>query len=1154
MTLERKITVGVSMALLVCSLVAFGQETTAGIQGTVKDPSGAVIPGVNVEVTSPALIGKKSAVTDAGGYYRIEQLPPGVYNIIVNASGFGPQTQSGLQLSTGALPTINFSMAVGGLTQEVSVSAEAAVIDVTESKVSTTVTDEILTALPKTRSFQSLIPFAPGARQEPLQGGRDGNRTNGFQIDGAADSENVYLIDGINTTDIVNGGVGKNFQSDFIQEVQIKSSSFEAEFGGALGGVINAVPKRGSNTWHGEVKTYYESSALDAIDACNSGFTASGGAATFTNGTTFSAYNTTGRVCGQRLNPSLPQLNSALRLDGTSEYYVPKKDSHHIVTPGYEIGGPLFADRLWGFSSYVPQVDSTQRTTTFQCPTSTPNCGFAGPRRLSQNVTTHNAYNRLDYRLSDRLRLAGSWNYAYSRAIGQLAFPDSAYGQVNTGATTDPGTLRPDNGYVRPLSLYGFNGDWTPTSKLLVSARYGYFFSNTSTRGTPVGIRYIYERTLNANSRDVNNNPFPSNALLNNTGFSNIPNNFTTIFDVFKRKSFNTDVSYFTGNWWGSHSFKAGYMWQSQYNNVNISANTAVVNLFWGESYTPSTSTTACATIQASNSRGLCQGQYGYFLVGSLTTSNNGFANATDQALYFQDSWNVGKSGLTLNLGVRLDHERNPAFDPSRFPNIDFGWGKKIAPRLGGAYDLLHNGKVKIFADYSKYFDIMKLGLTRGSFGSDYWHECVYALDTLDYNTITPTLNFGAGCPPSGQAPGVGARFIENVDLRATKEDPRDPAIQTNMKPVESHSFTAGADWSINSKWTLESRYTRKRLDQTIEDMSITDNLGYYIGNPGTTFADVLHRPTVIPNDQNVNYYNTTPFCAECPKAVKPIRRYDGVEFRLSYKGTARWYGTVSYLWSRLNGNYSGLTDTDPTDANGGRHSPNNGRAFDIPTMTYLPSGKIDDGPLSTDRPHTAKLFGYYRLPWLGQETLFGISQIFYEGTPISSCLGVLGVNSPDSACQWAEGRGNFAKLHRDPATGNIVKDGVVMNARTEPLFQTDVNVRHEIRVSKDRENYRLVIEGNAINLLNQHAATSYYEYVHPSNHISPARAPRFSGDPQIDWGKVVNGYNYIDALNATGAFAGSAQQSAIPLASRYGLPSTFQTARQFRFALRFVF
>ncbi len=74
----------------------------------------------------------------------------------------------------------------------------------------------------------------------------------------------------------------------------------------------------------------------------------------------------------------------------------------------------------------------------------------------------------------------------------------------------------------------------------------------------------------------------------------------------------------------------------------------------------------------------------------------------------------------------------------------------------------------------------MKLGLTRGSFGSDYWHECQYALDTLDFTTITPTLTTGAGCPPSGPAPGVNARFIENVDFRATKEDPRDPAVQSN--------------------------------------------------------------------------------------------------------------------------------------------------------------------------------------------------------------------------------------------------------------------------------------------------------------------------------------------------------------------------------------
>ncbi len=1137
----------ICFSLLICLLAftwtAFGQETTGAIQGTVKDPQGAVVPGATVEVTSPALLGKKTATTDSAGAYHIEQLPPGLYSVSVNAAGFAPQTQSNLPVNVGVLRNIDVTLKVGGVTTEVSVSAEAAAIDVTQSKVATIVSEDMVVGLPKSRSFQSLIPLAPGARQEPLQSAR-GDRNSGFQIDGAADSENVYLIDGINTTNIQSGGVGKNFQSDFVQEVQIKSSSFEAEFGGALGGVINAVGKRGSNTWHGEVKTHYQTAALDANDPCASGFTY------FSGGSL---------VCGQRLNPLLPGLNTTTRLDGTPEYYVAKKDSRHVIEPGYELGGPLFKDKLTFFSSLVPMFDTTQRTTTFT--------GLnPGPRRLSQTVNQYNTYNRVDYTMSNQLRFAGAWNYAYSRTQGTLGQPDSAFGQVNSGATVDPNTLRADSATVRPLHWYSFSGDWTPTSKLVVSSRYGYFFNNAETRGTPVGIRYIYDTDLNASTKDVNGNAIAGGSFAHPTGFFNIPNNFTTNYDAYRRKSWNSDASYFVGNLGGSHNFKGGYMWGTQYNIANVSANTAVVNIDWGIAYNSATSATTCATIINSNSNKLCQGQYGYFFVGSTTTSQSGFANAVDQAFYFQDSWTVGTTGLTLNPGVRFDHEVNPAYDPKRFPDITFGWGSKIAPRIGGAYDALHNGKLKIYADYGKYFDIMKLGLTRGSFGSDYWHECFYALDTLDYNTITPTLTTGAGCPATGPAPGVAGRFIENVDLRATKADPRDPAIQANMKPVQSHSMDIGADWSINNSWMLETRYTRKRLDQTIEDMAITDNLGFYIGNPGSAFADILHRPTVIPcdpkngfactPDADGNYFNQTSFCAECPGAVKPSRRYDGIEFRLTRKpGAQRLFGTISYTYSKLRGNYSGLTDTDPTDGNGGRHSPNNGRAFDIPTMSYLPSGKIDDGPLSTDRPHTAKVYGYYRLPWMGHETMLGVFQSFYQGTPISTCLGVLGVNNPDSACQWAEGRGNFVKLHRDSATGNIVSDGVVKDARTPVYLQTDLNIRQAFSVSKDHENYKIVIEATGTNLLNQHAATSYYEYAVPSNHIAPQRPARFAGDLNVDFARLENGYNYIDAFNATGAFAGAAVgQPKLTLANRYGLPWTFQTARQFRFELRFVF
>src|SRR5207249_706826 len=141
-----------------------------------------------------------------------------------------------------------------------------------------------------------------------------------------------------------------------------------------------------------------------------------------------------------------------------------------------------------------------------------------------------------------------------------------------------------------------------------------------------------------------------------------------------------------------------------------------------------------------------------------------------------------------------------------------------------------------------------------------------------------------------------------------------------------SHDVTAGVDWSITPNLVLESRYVRKRLDNTIEDMSITDNLGFYVGNPGSAYSDILHRPVSL-NINGVDTINTTPFCVECPAMPKVDRRYDAVEFRLTKRPAGRWFGTVSYTYEKLRGNYSGLVDTDPTDANGGRHNPNHGRA-----------------------------------------------------------------------------------------------------------------------------------------------------------------------------------------------------------------------------------
>jgi hypothetical protein len=117
--------------------------------------------------------------------------------------------------------------------------------------------------------------------------------------------------------------------------------------------------------------------------------------------------------------------------------------------------------------------------------------------------------------------------------------------------------------------------------------------------------------------------------------------------------------------------------------------------------------------------------------------------------------------------------------------------------------------------------------------------------------------------------------------------------------------------------------------------------------------------------------------------------------------------------------------------------------------------------------------------------------------------------------------------------------------------------------VNKARENQRLAFEINIANLFNQHAAVAFQEGpVAGTNVINPGRAPRLSGDPGNDWGKLMNGYNYVDALNGTGAFAGNIPgstpptpiQTASTLASRYGMPLLFQQTRNMRLAIRFIF
>src|ERR1700730_18273102 len=215
----------------------FAQETTGGLQGTVKDPSGALVAPATVAITSPAPAGEKNLDNDGSGYYRFANLAPGVYTVTVKASGFSELKREGITIEVGHLPTLDLALAVGAAGTVVEVSGAAPVIDVTTNTNQTNITQDVINDIPHGYSFQSVIQFSPMARNEPLMGGTAGMTGNaggslpgsngnglavGFSVGGGADSENQYLVEGQDTENISGGASGANVPFQFIQEVQVK--------------------------------------------------------------------------------------------------------------------------------------------------------------------------------------------------------------------------------------------------------------------------------------------------------------------------------------------------------------------------------------------------------------------------------------------------------------------------------------------------------------------------------------------------------------------------------------------------------------------------------------------------------------------------------------------------------------------------------------------------------------------------------------------------------------------------------------------------------------------------------------------------------------------------------------------------------------------
>ncbi|PYV17054.1 MAG: hypothetical protein DMG07_06655, partial [Acidobacteria bacterium] len=352
-------------ALALWSLIAAGlraQENWGTIRGTVKDSSRAVIPGATLTATSPTLVRPIEVATDDKGTYLFPKLPIGTYTITASLTGFKTVRKEDIPVRLGLEPTVDFVLAVGNVSETITVTAANGAVDVTSSKTVTSITDQIIDSTPKGRRFDTILGYAPGVRRETKAGTAG---VGGYQIDGASGSENVFIIDGVEVSDIRRGslGVDNSIPFEFVKEVQVKSGGFEAEYGGAVGGVINVATRSGTNDFHGE------------------------GSMMFTN----AGLNSNSRGTWQRVPGDVT----------TAEFFRQREDEYRTWYPGFALGGPIIKDRVHFFTSYFPEVSRTERTTTFTTDNST--------RVSTQRIIRHYGLARADYAPTQKIQINSSF-------------------------------------------------------------------------------------------------------------------------------------------------------------------------------------------------------------------------------------------------------------------------------------------------------------------------------------------------------------------------------------------------------------------------------------------------------------------------------------------------------------------------------------------------------------------------------------------------------------------------------------------------------------------------------------------------------------------------------------------------------------------------
>lgn len=980
-------------AFLAIAPRAQSSADTGGLRGRVLDEQGRALPGAIIRVKGPQ--GYRATESDGRGDYGIGFLPPGAYEITISLEGYGTVTHEGIEVAIQRVTVQNLKLSTGSET--VVVRGVGLTVDPTSTTSQTSVNlPDAIRTYARERSFTSAFDFSPGVVAQSGAGG--GNPS----ISGASGLENQYWIGGVNITNAGYGGIGAydavlgasgvGVTTDFLENLDVREGGFEAEYGGALGGVISASIKSGGNDLHGAVAAYFTPRGLEGSRRVI-------------------------RKSGGFNNPA-----GATQLDLSAQ-----------------VGGAIIKDRLFYFVAYNPVWET--RHSRFDIsreeiardaivlPNANRDYDFGSGR--ADNFATHftwifNPKHRLDFILFGSPSSRSGLQDTIGRRVNPADDPDVVVqpdpgGAINTGARDGAaGRLRiTDQSYS--LKYFGVLGPRTTLeaqiSRHLSKVRQTPDAQADVIQYTDIRRTQIFNaQTANAGLPGIPATPIvsPAQYVFGGLGrFQQGSNDRNTVYAV--KVTHNL-------NWRGSHELKWGVEFTDskfRENPVRSGPRDAAgpeIYLAPGnfDSYirirTGTSAQLRCRSVAPDNlvpfgSGSACDTpryrlNRGNFNPATLDTRER------EANFFVQDKWTLA-GRLTLNLGLRYTRAQlgNPTSfalvssrtgnplngtnsipvgttDPNCVPNSDpnnpncyrVGPGQFVgnsyrfkgewSPRLGASWDLRGNGKSKLYANFGRMYERIPQDLAIRSFGNEFGLVSA-TFSSPDLTGQTQNV-LTVGGDSTTVAPGTRLPYKDDFLLGYQFEIA--PRFILDIKANYRRQGRILEDTQSATVEAIENFYYNPLLFTCMNCGTQTELFPgagyarfqrYVLANVGDNGPTAFNEVYPFGTAANGGCPVALPLCDGLPTGAttpagfgEPASKYRALSVTATKYRSEGGHLSVqaTYRLSRLTGNYEGLYRND-----NGQKDPNISSLYDFP-LSHLTRAQYNNGPLNNDTTHALRV------------------------------------------------------------------------------------------------------------------------------------------------------------------------------------------------------